>query len=85
MIELLGLVGMLILAGAGIPQVIKTLKDGHADGLSDGMVYCWLLGCSLLLIYTLVGHPNDWILIANYGLSLIATLIIIAYKFRSKK
>ena len=82
--EILGILGTLILAVAGIPQLIRTLRDGHADGLSGMMVGGWVFGCFLLLIYALDKHSEDYILIFNYGLNFLMALIMGKYKFGIK-
>ena len=84
-IELLGLFGTLLLAIGGLPQLIKTVKDKHADGLSGGMLWCWLLGFMLLLMYTIKLHPHDWILLFNYGFNLIVVLVFLKYKYMAKR
>lgn len=39
--DIFGWLSTLCLAVSGIPQAIKTWKDGHARGLSFGMVFLW--------------------------------------------
>jgi uncharacterized protein with PQ loop repeat len=84
MIELLGIIGTLLLAIGGMPQLAKTIRDGHADGLSAGMIWCWTLGFVVLLVYTFAAHPKDWILLLNYGFNLCVTLVFLRYKYRNK-
>lgn len=50
--DIFGWLSTLCLAVSGIPQAIKTWKDGHARGLSFGMFFLWWAGEGFLLLYT---------------------------------
>ncbi len=84
-IDLFGIIGTLFLAVGGFPQLVKTIRDGHADGLSKGMLWCWMLGFITLLVYTAKLHPGDWILMTNYGFNMCITLVFLRYKYLAKR
>ena len=83
--EWLGIIGGACLAVSSIPQLIKTLKDGHAKGLASGSIWLWLVGCLAMLFYVVIEHPKDFILILNYLLSVLFVFIIMYYKYRPSK
>ena len=74
--------GSLILQLHTLPQVYTCYKQKHANGFSKTFLAMWVLGCFLMLIYSisLGQHP----LIVNYALNTITGLIVSYYKWRSK-
>lgn len=81
----LSILGMVLLTGAGIPQILKAFKDGHAEGLAKGMVLCWTLGLACMTYYIVECHPEDLVLAANYGINLIISIILLRFKFFPRK
>jgi len=79
-IQFIGLIGSIIMVFGAVPQLIKTFKDGHAEGLSFGTLICWLAGMICLLIYVRFYRSTDYILIINYSFNLITTGIFLYYK-----
>lgn len=51
MIELIGWFSTGCFTVAGFPQVVKTVREGHADGVSTGFLIFWFLGNLLGSIY----------------------------------
>jgi len=84
-ISYIGIIGSVIMALGAIPQLYKTLKDGHAEGLSLGTLFCWFVGMICLLLYVIVFRVNDYILIANYGFNILCVIIYLKYKFLPRK
>lgn len=80
----LGIVGTAALAIGGIPQLIKSIREGHANGLSGGTLLCWLLGFACLLPYVFIEHGEDWVLCSNYSVNFVITLIIARYRYWPK-
>lgn len=76
--EILGWSGSIILAISSFPQMVKTVRDGHADGLSWFFVSLWLIGEALSLGYVVLNL--NWPLIANYGANLAIVMVIGFYK-----
>jgi uncharacterized protein with PQ loop repeat len=84
LIEIVGWVGVIILALSGLPQIFKTFKVKHVEGVSFGMIFCWFSGCSLMLFYTLIDKAK-MVLIINYLWSTSTTLILLILYFLYKK
>lgn len=85
-IDLVGILALLCLAGCAIPQVIKTIRDGNSDGLS--LAYIILLECGFILMVTYVLLTKPLIpVIVNYIINIIMVGILIKYKLfpRRKK
>lgn len=83
MIQSLGIIGSLILAIGGLPQLLKILKDGHAEGLSLIMIWCWVFGLGLLTLYIALTSA-DIVLLINYGFSFLVAGVILKYKLKPK-
>lgn len=84
--KLLGWLGAVFLAFCGMPQAIKSVKDGHAYGLDRKFLLLWTGGEIFTLIAVLGDIPVKY-LIFNYGMNLIFLLVIWFYKIfpRRKK
>ena len=80
-IEYLGIFATIILIISGIPQVIKCYLDGHADGISAGMLWLWFWGMFFMGIYVSLTRGGDWVLFTNYGLNICMIIIILKYKY----
>jgi len=65
---------------AAIPQVVKTIKDGHADGLSNYMILLWFLGEAGSAV--VVWDKNMPAFLISYILNTLFLLVIIAYKIK---
>ena len=78
--NIFGIIGTALLAFAGIPQLLKTLKEGHAEGLSAATLWCWLIGLIAFLIYVVSEHAQDYVLLANYILSAVVVGLLIVWK-----
>ncbi len=80
--ELIGYIGSLLLAACGLPQVYKSFKDKHSDGLNFWFILLWLVGEYLTLAYVLIKQISSIPLLANYIISVITTSIIMYYKIK---
>lgn len=76
--NIIGWIGSIMLAICGVPQLIKTRRDGHAEGISLPFLGLWFGGELLTLGY--VAPSLDWPLMANYGANVILVGIIGYYK-----
>jgi uncharacterized protein with PQ loop repeat len=83
MYEHLGVIGSIILTISGLPQVVKTIKDGHADELSFIGLLCSFIGASVLVL--VLYHDNLKTLLVGYLFGLITTSVHIFYKLKKKK
>lgn len=79
MLEAVGWIGGVLLAVCGIPQAIKTIRDGHCD-ISHLFIWAWFLGEVLTLIYIM--PTGSLPLYLNYSVNVIATSIILFYRLR---
>ena len=79
MTRIIGIIGSLLLALCGMPQMLQSIKQGHSQGISKSFLFMWGLGELLLIIYIWNGN-KDGILLANYSLNAIIVLIISFYK-----
>lgn len=82
-IEIIGWIGAICFALSALPQTIKSIKEGHSNGLSWGLLFLWVIGESCSLIYVL--DRNDLPLFTNYAINIIFLFIILYYKFFPKK
>jgi hypothetical protein len=80
-IDLLGYVGAFLLSASAVPQVVRAIRDGHARGLSRGLLACWLGGEACLLVWALISDPLA-ILLLNYGVNLALVSILAIYRSR---
>lgn len=79
--EALGMLGGLLLAVSAIPQVVKSWKDGHSEGLSHGLLALWLGGEACMLMYVLVKYTSDLWLLLNYGSNFLFVGVIAWFKY----
>lgn len=70
LIELLGVVALVVLSLAAVPQAIRALREGHAKGLSWSYLLLAFFGFLLMLVYTILSHKG-FVLGANYATQLV--------------
>jgi uncharacterized protein with PQ loop repeat len=78
----IGYVGAVLLALSAIPQVVTTVRQGHARGLSWGLLALWLAGEASMLAWAIVEDPSP-ILLANFGGNLALVSVLAAYRLRA--
>lgn len=78
LLEIAGWIGSIALSLSAAPQALKSIQDGHSNGIAGGMLALWSVGviCSLVYIWPKRQVP----LIVNYVLSFIFMSIILWYK-----
>jgi uncharacterized protein with PQ loop repeat len=79
MINIIGIIAMLCLMTATIPQAIKSIKDGHSKGIAGGYLILLLTGFSLMSIYLLLTKPIIPVLV-NYASNIVMMLVVGYYK-----
>ena len=84
MIQLIGYAAMLCLASAAIPQVFKTIVDGHSKGIAGGYIALLLCGFTLMSTYLLLTKPV-WPVLINYMINIMMMLTIGYYKLFPRK
>jgi len=85
LIDLIGSIGGICLALSALPQAIKILKEGHANGIASGSIWLWGIGSAALTSYVLVKHSTDLILVINYLFNLSLVLVAFKYKYWPKR
>ena len=82
---MLGWIGSVCFAMCGIPQVLKCIHGGNADGLSPLFLCLWLCGEICYIMATLQEFGCVPWLLTNYIVNLICVLWIVRYKFWPRK
>lgn len=81
MIELVGYLGAVLLAGCGIPLLVATIRARHARGLDPWFLGMWLTGELALLAYVLVTGPSAPLVI-NYALNAAIVGVVSAFRWK---
>lgn len=81
---MIGWIGSILLALCGFPQAVKSIMDGHSDGVSLCFIIMWTLGEILTLIYV---FNEVWSgpLLVNYLLNCMFCSVILYYKIYPNK
>ena len=82
MIELIGLIGATAFALSGVPQAIKSWKEGHSRGVAHGTVLLWMSGELAMFVYAFAKYPSDFVLLGNYLANLLVVGVIAWFKYR---
>lgn len=80
MLNILGTIGAICLIVASLPQLYLCYKNKHADGISGSMLFLWAAGLLCMLMYVLLNHSKDILLIGNYLINFILVAVILRYK-----
>jgi uncharacterized protein with PQ loop repeat len=83
-LDAIGAVGSSMLAICGLPQAVKSWREGHSDGVSAGMLALWGGGEALLLVYVAASYA-DVMLITNYTINLAVIGVIVWYRLRPRR
>jgi uncharacterized protein with PQ loop repeat len=77
--------GSILLAICALPQAIESYKNKHANGITHGLLWCWMIGEFLTLLYLLLRAQStgdyDVPLIVNYATNIFLVAIIMKYKY----
>jgi hypothetical protein len=76
----LGWIGGMLLAICGLPETIKTVKNGRCD-LSSGFLLLWGSGEVFTLISVCYDAPFGYLLL-NYGLNIVFIGVMCYYKVK---
>lgn len=83
--DTLGWIGSICLACCAVPQAYMSWKQGHANGISAGLLWLWALGEIFTLAY-ISSKPNiDIPLFVNYSANIIFIGIVCWYKVYPRK
>lgn len=78
--EIIGWLGGICLSLCALPQAIKVYREKNADGTSHLMLWLWMIGEILTLIYVCL-EKFSLPLILNYSLNIVFVAIIFYYKY----
>lgn len=80
MLELLGLTGGICFAISGIPTALKTYQDGRNQ---IPISTAWLVWCGaiLTLAYLLIRNGFDWVITADYFVTICTWSIVLRYHY----
>ena len=74
-----GWLGTVLLGICGLPQLVKSCREGHSHGISWLFILAWFFGEIFFLVYILV-ESKGIILVMNYSLNLVFAGGILFYK-----
>lgn len=74
-----GWLGAVFLASAGIPQAIKVVREGHAEGMAGWYLTLLWLGFFSMVVFTLRSHAPAPMMVSYY-LQLFVFSVIAKYK-----
>ena len=78
MLESLAWLGTVFLVIRLLAQVLKTITEGHANGLSLLMILLWLGGAGCTLPYVVV--TSNYPVAVAHGVNVCACVILLYYK-----
>lgn len=76
--------GTILLATCGLPQLVKSYREGHSLGISWLFILAWFLGEIFLLIY-IITESKGFILMLNYVMNTLFAGGILYYKLFPRK
>ena len=79
--ELLGITASLCFVGGTLFQAVKCYKDGHAKGVSHGIIWTLLLGFILMGIHIMTKFGWDLALMGSLIGQIICFMVIARYKY----
>lgn len=82
-IQTAGWIYSLAFALSGLPQMFKSIRDGHSRGVADGTMLLWMTGEAAGLVYGI--GLMQWPIIFNCLLNTIFVGIIVMYRLFPKK
>lgn len=82
--EIVGWMGAILFAMSAAPQAWMSYKQGHSEGVSNGLLSMWF-GGELLSMIAMAAEPQIiWYVMFNYVLNFLFLLVIIHYKIHPR-
>lgn len=81
--ETFNVIGSTLLLICSVPQAVKSVRDGHSEGLSRLMLWLWLMGMAFCLVF--FAHAEIWPTVINYGFNLFVASTITWYSYFPRK
>lgn len=81
-IDYLGFIATGCFAVSAIPQALKSIKDGHSNGISPITAVLWFLGEVCMFGYVVGKYQfSDMFPFINYGVNTVTCTTILYYRF----
>ena len=84
MIAWLGYLGMILVVGAYLPQIIHLVRERCAAGLSVRAYECWTIGAVLLLSYAFALRDTVFIALQTYQVGAATLICFLGNKYRDR-
>jgi len=84
-LEVIGWIGAISFSLCAFPQLVKTLKDGHAKSLTWGLLLLWLNGEICMFYYLAASESLKPQLVANYCFNIFQLCVMLKYKVFPRK
>jgi len=84
-IWLIGLLGGLAFAWAGVPAAIATARSGRSIGTPLSIILYILFGVIMMYVYFTFTYGMDWIITLTYLAQLVSWGMLLWYHFRPRK
>lgn len=78
--EIVGWISAILLIACGIPQAVRCVKKGSAEGLSSLFIWMWFIGEVFGLFYVI--DQGSLPMIANYTFNGIVCMVLLYYVVR---
>lgn len=85
MVELLGIIGGLLFMYSGIPVAWQCIKTKSATHLPQQLMWTVMLGAIFMLAYITLKLGFDWLVWAEYIITILVWLIVIYYRYFGKQ
>ena len=82
---MIGWLGGILIAVHLVPQVWKSIKEGHAEGISAGTLALGFAAIVILLADSRQALSNDLALMFTYSANLMCLFVIVRYKVQPRK
>jgi hypothetical protein len=76
LLQLLGLLGGALFAGAGIPAAVATWRARRSVGTPISVAWLVIGGTLVMFAYLTASHGLDWVIAVNYAVELASWLVI---------
>jgi uncharacterized protein with PQ loop repeat len=78
--KLLGWAGASLFAFCAVPQVVQTVREGHARNLSSLFLWMWFWGACLCAVGSILDVGVVPWLIFNYSVNMLCVTVLLKYK-----
>jgi len=84
LIDAVGILAGCLFAYSGIPQAIAVHRAGRVENLSAQLQWCVFGGAVLMLAYITIKLGFDWIVWAEYSITIISWAVILYYNYHPR-